>query len=430
MSTELKETLEKLYQDLNFPSTDVFFKAIRRKGIAVRRSDVAEFVSSRSERQIFAPPPSFAGNVVASDVNDRWAADLISYVSRPAMTQGVEYQYVLVVQDIFSRRLYARALTTVDRATRAFEEILDEAGVKPLTATFDTGPEFSSTWKAMLERRGIRADVKQPSDTQAIATLDAAIAAIKKALKRREAAGQGNWASQLAPAVKGLNDSARASLGGMAPNDVVGDDEVAKDLRFSLKKEAAEDSQENRQLAEKRQDALKEAGAFRVYEAPAGPRRRADKPSWSTAVHTIQDFPSPGEVRDTEGETFLTKLTRPVPADSRDVELSKYATRGSAQTDRIRGRALSSYADRLKNFVTGGAASLGAVSKKMKRDVEGFKDELKRQKTSFRQFVELFPEVVTIEDGRLKIVGARRGPLDQFAEEPRQFRRLRPMREG
>ena len=207
MSSNLKETLETLYKDLNYPSVDVFLRAIKKKGIAARRSDVVEFVKSRSERQILAPPPKYEGNIVAVNINDRWAADLISYVSTPATFKKVEYKYVLVAQDIFSRRLYARALTTTDQATRAFEEILDEAGVSPLNLTFDSGPEFSSTWKAMLSRRGIREDAKRPEDKQAIAGLDAAIANLKKALKRREAAGGGNWASELQQAVKDHGDA-------------------------------------------------------------------------------------------------------------------------------------------------------------------------------------------------------------------------------
>ena len=422
MSSELKETLEKLYKDLNYPSVDVFLRAIKKKGIAARRSDVEEFVKSRSERQILAPPPKYEGNIVSSDINDRWAADLISYVSQPATFKKVEYKYVLTVQDLFSRRLYARALTTVDQATRAFEEILDEAGGSPLRLTFDGAPEFSSTWKAMLSRRGILEDVKRPEDKQAIATLDAAIANLKKALKRREAAGGGNWASELQQAVQGLNSSSRPALGGMAPEDVEGDGAVAKDLRFSLKQEASDDLQENQELVAKRQEKLKEAGAFRVFQEPRGPRRRADKPTWSTKVHIIDSFPAPGEVTDKDGDTYLTKLTLPVPLDAKDVELSKYGERGSAQVDTKRKRALATYADRLKNFVKDDSP-LASVSKKMKREVEGFRDELKKQKTSFRQFVELFPDVVTIRDGRLTLVGQRQGALDQYA--PRQRPRWR-----
>jgi hypothetical protein len=410
-SDTLKDTLRRLYKELNYPSTEVFYKALKRRGIPARKRDVEEFVQSRAERQILAPPPKFKGHVVSEDLNARWAADLISFVSRPATFKGREYRYILLVQDIFSRLIYARPLSRVDQTTTAFEEILDEAGTTPLRVTFDTGPEFGKTWKAMLARRGIEPDIKEPADKQAIATLDRAIATLKRALTRRVAAGGDNWASELENAVKGMNSSSHSALDGEEPKDVA----TNEDLQFSLKKAAA--AAENGELIEARQKALEKAGAYRVHEPPAGGlKARADKPIWSEEIHYVKDFPSPGVVRDTEDRTTLTKLTRPVPSDSSEVvELPRYATRGSAQVDTARKRALAPYADRLKTIAREGS-TLSAAAAAMKRGVAGFREELKRQKASFRQFVELFPDVAKISQGRLSIVGERRGPLDAYAE--------------
>ena len=86
-----------------------------------------EFVQSRSERQILAPKPKYEGNIVATYENERWAADLISYVSRPAKLEDKTYTHILLVQDIFSRFLYARPLVSVSETTKAFEEILSES---------------------------------------------------------------------------------------------------------------------------------------------------------------------------------------------------------------------------------------------------------------------------------------------------------------
>lgn len=408
-SETLKDTLRRLYEELNYPSTEVFYKALKRRGIPARKRDVEELVQSRAERQILAPPPKFKGHVVSEDLNARWAADLISFVSRPATFKGREYKYVLLVQDIFSRFLYARPLSRVDQTTTAFEEILDEAGTKPLRATFDNGPEFGKAWKAMLARRGIEPDVKEPADKQAIATLDRAIATLKRALTRRVAAGGDNWASELEKAVKGMNTSSHSALDGEEPKDVA----TNEDLQFSLKKAAARDAAENGELIEARQKALEKAGAYRVHEPPAGGlKARADKPAWSE-IHYVMDFPSPGVVRDTEDRTTLTKLTRPVPSDSSEVELPRYATRGSAQVDTARKKALAPYVDRLKTIVREGS-TLSSAAAAMKRGVAGFWEELKRQKASFRQFVELFPDVAKISQGRLSIVGERRGPLDAY----------------
>ena len=82
----LQDTLSSVYEELNFPSADVFYRALKKRGIAVTKKDVQDFVSSRAERQIIAPPPKFKGHVVSEDLNARWAADLI----RPATFKGVE----------------------------------------------------------------------------------------------------------------------------------------------------------------------------------------------------------------------------------------------------------------------------------------------------------------------------------------------------
>ena len=92
--------LAQLYESLNFPSANVFYKALRRRGIAVQQADVVEFVKSRSERQVSAQPPKYDGNIVAFYINHRWVADLMAFTSRPA--KGA---------DILSRssRTYSRA---------------------------------------------------------------------------------------------------------------------------------------------------------------------------------------------------------------------------------------------------------------------------------------------------------------------------------
>jgi hypothetical protein len=83
--------------------------------------------------------------------------------------------------------------------------------------------------------------------------------------------------------------------------------------------------------------------------------------------------------------------------------------------DTARKKALAPYVDRLKTIVREGS-TLSSAAAAMKRGVAGFREELKRQKASFRQFVELFPDVAKISQGRLSIVGERRGPLDAYGE--------------
>ena len=92
MDNDLAVTMRSVYEELSSPSVDVLYRALRKRGIQVAKKDAQEFVSSRAERQIIAPPPKFKGHVVANDVDARWGADLISFVSRPATFKGVEFK--------------------------------------------------------------------------------------------------------------------------------------------------------------------------------------------------------------------------------------------------------------------------------------------------------------------------------------------------
>ena len=109
----MAEQLSEIYKQLNYPSAAVFHRALAKRGIPARLADIQEFVSSRSERQVIAPPPKFTGKIVAFDINARWAADLISFVTRPVKSNEGAMAHVLIVQDIFSRFIWTVAMTSI-----------------------------------------------------------------------------------------------------------------------------------------------------------------------------------------------------------------------------------------------------------------------------------------------------------------------------
>ena len=408
--------LAQIYEELNYPSASVFHKALKRRGIPARLRDVEDFVSSRSERQVLANPPKYQGHIVADYENHRWAADLISFVSRPVKDKEGLYTHVLLVQDIFSRYLYGRALQTVSQTRSAFEDILSESENRKSDADYktpaelntDAGPEFTSEqFQSMLERRNIKHRVKSSLDLNAIATLDAGIQNIKRALARRVSVRDSDWLSELSATIKGYNDSYHESIG-TEPNDI-----SAHDI-FAMKKEAIQKSQETSDVILKRKTELEKKGGFRVYLGKAGGlRQRADKARYSEQIHEIDSFPASGIVKDSEGKTFLTKLVKAVPTDSSALAPERqYQRQGSSQTDSIRRTALEPFVQSILPLVKHGM-NLGTLTRKSK-DVPGFANELKKQKTNMKGFLELFPQF-RIHDGKVYTSGLQqRGPLDEF----------------
>jgi hypothetical protein len=129
------EALQALSAELGYPSADKLWKAAVRRKLPVTKPDVREFVKSQSARQVLAARPQYDGKVVASKINERWAADLIDYTATPRKsgTANNPYKYILIAQDIYSRKLYGVALRGKTQATvtQAFEHLVREADSKP-----------------------------------------------------------------------------------------------------------------------------------------------------------------------------------------------------------------------------------------------------------------------------------------------------------
>ena len=123
---------------------------------------------------------------------------------------------------------------------------------------------------------------------------------------------------------------------------------------------------------------------------------------------------TPGVVKDTDGKEFLTKLTKAVPKDSSGIaEPKQYETKGSAQIDAIKRRALEQYVSRVLPLITHGT-NLGVLTQKAKR-VPGFADELKKQRANMKGFIQLCPQSFRFHESKVYPLSVPRGALDAFA---------------
>ena len=389
--------LASIYEQLNFPSAQVFKKALAKRGIPVAAKDVEEFVSSRTERQIIAPPPKYTGKIVSFDINDRWMSDVISFVSRPAKTNEAIYTHVLVCEDVFSRYVWQRPLSSLSEVPAAFEEILKEsedrmvdADPYPRRLDTDGGSEYtSSAFKALMARYKIDHIVKEVDDRNAIATVDRAISTIKRAIARRQASKGGNWYSNLDAAVSGYNKSEHSTINS-APQD------MTDDVIFSLQKQAAGDFADNAELIQGRRAKLEKAGGYRVHiPHKQGIKQRTDAQTWSKDIREVKSFPAPGMVEDTNGNRTLTKLTRAVPLDS--------SATAPTQAPQPPAR-LEPYARIIRDFI-GQPQSFSQAAKEMRRRDQQFPAALKENKLSFKEFIQSFPKYFRVHEGRIIPVG-------------------------
>ena len=154
---EIGRRVAELYQELSFPAPAKLQSALRKEGISLSLSALKELTSESGARQIFKPPPRYGGNIASCRMDDRWAADLLSFESRPAKRAEATYTAVLFVQDIFGRYLWVEPISSKTQVRRAFEDILDKSERKPRELNSDLGTEFSSReFQTMLARRNIQ----------------------------------------------------------------------------------------------------------------------------------------------------------------------------------------------------------------------------------------------------------------------------------
>jgi hypothetical protein len=73
-----------LAKELGYPSGAKLWQAVERRRLDVTKDQVLNFVRSQGERQVFAARPKYDGKIVATKINDRWAADLIDYTAKPS----------------------------------------------------------------------------------------------------------------------------------------------------------------------------------------------------------------------------------------------------------------------------------------------------------------------------------------------------------
>jgi hypothetical protein len=109
----------------------------------------------------------------------------------------------------------------------------------------------------------------------------------------------------------------------------------------------------NSAVVERRDQKLRDKGAFRVHE-PIRSFARSYQPRFGDKVHAIAEVKRGGLVIDTEGNAFKSKHVLPVPAGSADAADTEEMKGGSAQTDRLRLAALSPFKERLVEFVGSG----------------------------------------------------------------------------
>lgn len=361
---------------LNYPSAHALYTYLKSHNQYVPYKVISEaYTQNQPERQIFyrarlqstrpkhsgpityRPPNLKQGKVAAADINDRWMVDLVDLTAQPsaetnATLSSSPFHYILVVLNVFSKQLWAKALRSKvpSVVTEAFKEIL-RGKRAPSRIDTDAGPEFAGPFARLMEDLDVFHVVKDTREANALAPLDRAIGTLKRAIFRRVVADEdGDWASSLQKTVDGYNETVHSALQGRTPNEVPDDPE----LQFALRRFNSEAMVHNANVIHARDEKLVKQGAFRVQD----PRRvftRSYQPLYGNKVHEVVHAQG-GIVLDTDGNVHKSKFTLPVPGGSEPVSIASTAGMrgGSALIERRNLAALEPYRGQITSFVAEG----------------------------------------------------------------------------
>ena len=366
-----ENTIEEVFEELNFPSAARLKRVLDTRGISYKAQDVDRLVRREATRQVQAPHYKFDGKIAAADLNSRWFADLIDFTAAPSSDSGNDVglrptsagaKYVLVAQDVFTRLLYTEAIANKrpETVTKGFDAILDKAGTTPKNLVTDAGAEWSGPFQQLLQSKGIAYQQKQKGDINAIATIDTAIGNLKKALARdTRKLNTNDWASRLQKVTNGQNNIPNEDyLEGIAPSKVVD----SKDLMTELRRKNQEFSLLNRQKAERRAAKLETAGQFRAMHSSGnigGLFTRNFKPRFEARVRqVVPNKTDITQVTDQEGNIFPTKLVQPVFEATQDSGPVRMEQRGSIQTRTRQAQILQPFADALYKTLSPSSAEV------------------------------------------------------------------------
>lgn len=214
---------EKAYFDPINPGSyggvDRLYRQLKSKGFT--RKDVQEYLRGNETYTLHKDRRfHFRRNrVVAFSKDFQWMADLADMQKYSKQNSG--YKYILIVIDVFTKYIWARALHSKQprSVTQAFENIFELDGRKPLRLQTDRGREFDSAYLREFYKKHKITYFTSWNKTYKCSVVERANRTIKSRMFRYFTANNNHqWVHVLQKIVDSYNNSYHRSIK-MTPNE-------------------------------------------------------------------------------------------------------------------------------------------------------------------------------------------------------------------
>ena len=227
VKTHHNKELSKLYFNPNLPSafsTPRKLWEVARKEIPdLTLAEVKHWFTTKEVPSRFQQAKKKFKRAVftTSKANHQWLADLADIGNLKHHNHN--FRYLLVVQDLFSRKILGLAALRNKQSKQvaeAFQKILDQQGVAPKIFFTDSGTEFFGEMNKIYEKYNIK-HLTSNDFTQKAAPTERAILTLKQRLYKIMAAEKTFiWTDKLDLLLKAFNNSVNRTLG-MTPNQAI-----------------------------------------------------------------------------------------------------------------------------------------------------------------------------------------------------------------
>ncbi len=261
--------LKELHEKVGNVGVDKLLAAAKKEGLAVNKRLVQTYQSTDASAQIFRPLPQSKGKTGSEEQGMRLQFDLIDQKARKVTYGGVEWSVILIIQDVFSRRVWgapcrSKAPNHVAPVfRRLLNEIRDAPGITKIQImSSDAGREWLGDVADLLESRDIVHKTVDKSDPNILSVLDRAIQTFRRRLAQSLADKNGPWPARVGKIIAQMNDTSHPALHGDDP--AAFNKEGHEVQRFLTEQDNALKLKANQKLLEKRKQKLAEDGTYRV----------------------------------------------------------------------------------------------------------------------------------------------------------------------
>ena len=303
------QDLKEIYYKYNFPGREKLKQILKKENIKVSTKQLNEFISKQEVNQIFNEPVKRKGHTVSFAYLDRVQIDILNMDEYSMKNKG--FSYIMLVIDIFSRKLWAFLLKKRDQSN--VEEALSEfiKKHKPNIIISDNEASFmSKQTQKLFNDNNIKHINTEPTDHRALGVIDRISRTIKTIIvKHMKFINSTAYTDYLPTIIKMYNETPHPGILDLTPNEAT--KEENKQLLFDYNLEKAK----NNNIQQKK---LKVGDNIRIRNRKKTFERAYDKKY--SDIQTIVELTKTRAKLDDDTTVSLRRLKRVQPVDDEPME--------------------------------------------------------------------------------------------------------------